>query len=94
MVKVQFKPFANFGEVIGKSELEIELNGDCNILELLDTLCESYDDLHDMIFENGDKIREYVNVLVNGRSINFLEGVKTKLSDEDEVALFPPVAGG
>ena len=47
----------------------------------------------DKIFD-GDNIREYVNVLVNGRSINFLEGLKTELSDGDEVAIFPPVAGG
>jgi len=94
MVKVLFKPFANFGEVIGKSELEVELNGDRDILELLGILCESHADLHGMIFQKGDEIRKYVNIIVNGRSINFLEGVKTKLSEGDEVALFPPVAGG
>ena len=93
MIKVLFKPFANFREVIEENELEIELNGDCDVLELLNFICESYE-LRDMIFENGDKIKEYVNVIINGRSISFLEGVKTKLAENDEVALFPPVAGG
>lgn len=92
MVKVVFKPFANFREVIEKSELEIELTGEGSVSELLDFLCNSYN-LREMIFD-GDKIKDYVNVLINGRSINFLDGLKTKLADDDEVALFPPVAGG
>ncbi|MDY6966182.1 MAG: ubiquitin-like small modifier protein 1 [Halobacteriota archaeon] len=91
MVKVVVKPFANFREIIEESELEVEV-GSGIISGLLNSLCESYD-LRDKIFD-GDNIREYVNVLVNGRSINFLEGLKTELSDGDEVAIFPPVAGG
>jgi len=33
-------------------------------------------------------------VLVNGRNIHLLEGVKTALRDGDEVVLLPPSAGG
>lgn len=33
-------------------------------------------------------------VLVNGRNINLLEGVKTPLRDGDEVVLLPPSPGG
>jgi MoaD family protein len=33
-------------------------------------------------------------ITVNGRNINELKGNRTKLSDGDEVSLFPLVAGG
>ena len=33
-------------------------------------------------------------VLVNGRNIDLLDGVKTTLQDGDEVVLLPPSAGG
>ena len=91
MVRVIVKPFANFREIIKESELEVEVeNG--TISELLNSLCESYD-LRNKIFD-GDKIRGYVTILVNGRSINFLDGLMTKLAYGDEIAIFPPVAGG
>ncbi len=33
-------------------------------------------------------------ILVNGRNIDLLEGLKTPLSDGDEVVFMPPAAGG
>jgi len=33
-------------------------------------------------------------VLVNGRNIDLLDGVKTALRDGDEVVILPPTAGG
>jgi len=33
-------------------------------------------------------------VLVNGRNINLLDGVKTILQDGDEVVILPPTPGG
>ena len=33
-------------------------------------------------------------ITVNGRNIHELKGSRTRLSDGDEVSLFPPVAGG
>lgn len=35
-----------------------------------------------------------VTVLVNGRAIEWLNGLKTKLRDGDEVVLMPPAGGG
>ncbi|HID27596.1 MAG TPA: molybdopterin synthase sulfur carrier subunit, partial [Methanosarcinales archaeon] len=39
-------------------------------------------------------LRDYVKIMVNGRSIAFLNGINTLLQDGDVVAIFPPVAGG
>jgi molybdopterin converting factor small subunit len=35
-----------------------------------------------------------MKLLVNGRDIDFLNRLETKLKEGDEVALFPPVGGG
>lgn len=43
--------------------------------------------------ENRD-LRPDIIVLVNGRNVRFLDGLRTPLKEEDEVAIFPPVAGG
>ncbi len=36
----------------------------------------------------------YLNVLINGRNIHFLQGHDTALQDGDTVAFLPPVGGG
>lgn len=39
-------------------------------------------------------LRPDITVLVNGRNIQFLQGMATPLNPGDEVTLIPPVAGG
>jgi len=40
------------------------------------------------------ELKEYYNILLNGRRIQHLKGIHTKLKHKDEIAIFPPVAGG
>lgn len=89
---IKIKAFARFREILGK-ELDVELNGKATIEDLLATLCVRYD-LHDAIFDESGSIRKYVNILKNGRHIQSLNGIRTELEDGDEIAIFPPVAGG
>ncbi|MDI6873570.1 MAG: MoaD family protein [Actinomycetota bacterium] len=45
----------------------------------------------------GDGVIRYLRgciVLVNGQNIGYLKGKRTKLKAEDEVSIFPPLAGG
>lgn len=66
-----------------------------NVAELLATLSARYGAAFDrwVIDEEGN-LRPDIIVLVNGRNVRFLDGMRTPLKDRDEVAIFPPVAGG
>ena len=90
MIKV--KAFARFREAFGK-ELGVELDGKATVMDLLTGLCAPHD-AHDLIFDESGGIKEYVNILKKGRHIQSLNGILTELEDGDEVAIFPPVAGG
>ena len=50
--------------------------------------------LTELLSPDGTKISEKSIVLVNGRRIDFLNGVDTLLKDTDNVKIFPVVAGG
>jgi molybdopterin synthase sulfur carrier subunit len=41
-----------------------------------------------------DKIRSEIRILVNGRDITYLRGLKTKLKDHDLISVLPVVGGG
>lgn len=45
------------------------------------------------IFVHG-ALSENVLILINGRAIEHLAGLKTKLSADDEISIFPRIAGG
>lgn len=90
-VKVKF--FANFREIIGQKEITSSAD---TVQELLDEIVKEHEDIGNELYANKEtgELNEFVNVMVNGRRIEMLEGMNTVLKDEDTVAIFPPVAGG
>jgi MoaD family protein len=91
---VTVKFFANFREATGEDR--VTLSGISNVAELLDELVKRFGSgLSDLLYESqGGKLRDSVNILVNGKGIAFLGGLNAKLSDGDVVAIFPPISGG
>lgn len=91
MVLVQL--FAYFQEALGKKDVNIDAG---NIYELVDNLTRDNDKLSGLLFESHESyiIKSDVIILVNGRNIEGLEGMKTKLKKSDIISIFPPVCGG
>jgi molybdopterin converting factor subunit 1 len=82
MVKV--KLFAGFREQVKKSQIEIKIEGEATLSKFVDLLIEEYPELG-KLFDNGNAI-----IAVNRE----VADENTKVKDEDEVAIFPPVSGG
>jgi molybdopterin synthase sulfur carrier subunit len=92
-MKIRVKFFATFKELFGGGEKEIELGSGASIQDLINLLCVSAQ-CRQEIFGNSDKLRPYIKILKNGRHIQFLDGVHTKLGEGDVVTVFPPAGGG
>ena len=73
-------------------EAEAQVAG-TTVGEVLEALYERFDGLRDRIAD-GDELRRFVNVFLDGEDIRFLEGLQTPVSDGDEVTILPAVAGG
>lgn len=91
---ITVKFFASFREATGREQEIVEKAA--NVASLLEELTKRFGDkLSRLLYEPGtNKLRDTVNILVNGRGINLLSGLQTKLRDGDVVAIFPPVSGG
>lgn len=86
------KFFAFFRDYTGTKETSAE---GCNTLkELLDKLCIRYGRRFTEKVFSGDGLGDDVIILVNGRHIEHLQGIQTALSENDEISIFPKVAGG
>lgn len=88
---IKIKLYANLREVAGK---EVPVSGGEGTLgEVLERLFQRHPALRDAIMEGGE-LRRHVNVLLNGRNVLHLQGLDTRVKEGDEIAVFPPVAGG
>lgn len=90
-VKIEF--YASMREVFQEKGREIRLGGVSNIREILDLLCNTYQ-RRQKILDHSGQLRPDINVLKNGRSIKFLDGIETEVKGEDIIAVFPPIYGG
>lgn len=96
-MKVKF--FALLRDITGAKETT-EFSG-TPLVVLLEQLCEHYGkEFTRWIFAPADgtdqekQLSGDVIILVNGRAIEHLAGLMTPLKEDDEVAIFPRLAGG
>jgi len=61
--------------------------------EALEDLCSGNAALREAIFA-GDALQPHVRVMVNGRDSELAQGLDTIVAEDDEIAVFPPIAGG
>ena len=92
-MSVTIRFFARFRELLG-TDIAVE-NGDGMILaDLIRTLASKNREGYDAIFDENGKFREYVILMRNGRREDSAKAAVVRVSDGDEIAIFPPVAGG
>ena len=94
MMKVSVKFYAHLGDLVGKkSRLEIELAEGATVSHLLDVLLLDSKIKEHMLDEN-EEVKSDITIMRNGREVKFLEGLDTILNHDDEIQIFPVVAGG
>jgi molybdopterin synthase sulfur carrier subunit len=90
-VKIEF--YSSMREVFQEKGRGIRLGGVSTIREILDLLCNTYQQ-RQKIFDHSGQLRPDINVLKNGRNIKFLDGIETEVKEGDIIAVFPLIIGG
>ncbi|MEH7014434.1 ubiquitin-like small modifier protein 1 [Neobacillus niacini] len=85
--------FANLRQICGGVGVEVKPEGQ-RVIDVLDKMVEMFPDLKDEIFTAEKELLPFVHVFINGRNIIHLNGLETIVNENDQFALFPPVAGG
>ncbi len=87
------KYFATIRTYTGESERRFD-DAPATLRELLAALAARYGNLFRNAAFAGDALNPEIIILVNGRNVLYLRGLDTPLAQEDEVSIFPMVAGG
>lgn len=94
-LKVTVRFFTTLREITGKKEEQIQLSRPITIGSLLKQLGKKYGkEYDDYVFDELGDVRGHLQVLVNGQSVTTLHGLRTTLTDGDQIAVLPPVGGG
>jgi molybdopterin synthase sulfur carrier subunit len=84
------KLYANLRTIIGKKELSIP---GLSIQEVLGKLIQDYPGLQQFLLDEG-KLRPRVIITRNGQTLDPEIRLQTLVSEQDQIAIFPPVSGG
>jgi sulfur-carrier protein len=90
-VRIRF--FARFRELLG-TDIIAEAGAGMTLISLVTTLAQKNPEGYAAIFDENGAFREFVILMKNGRRIDTADASTTLIADGDEIAVFPPVAGG
>lgn len=92
-MKVTVKAFATLRNAFnGRAVIELTLPEGAVIEDLVNELEKRFS--FEIRSRESRELDPAIKILVNGREITYLNGIKTKLKDGDTIAFIPPVGGG
>jgi molybdopterin synthase sulfur carrier subunit len=92
-MKVKVRFFARFREIIG-NEITAEVAEGTTLPGLVQQVAGKNREGYDAIFDESGRFREFVILMRNSRRIDTADAAEQIVADGDDIAVFPPVAGG
>ncbi|WP_339062009.1 ubiquitin-like small modifier protein 1 [Tepidibacillus marianensis] len=93
---MQIQLFATYRDIAKAKVIEVPASNSDTVQQLLQALIQQIPEFQSELFndETQSRLKPHVHLFVNGRNIIHLQGLETKISLQDEIALIPPVGGG
>jgi molybdopterin synthase sulfur carrier subunit len=96
VIKVKIYTILTLKKILGQREFEVSIQEGSTVKDLLSWMIQTWGDkLSPHLFHPGsDRLLPQIRLLVNGRDIQFLNGLETVLHDGDEFSMLPILTGG
>ena len=62
--------------------------------QIVESLESAYPGMRERLIDDNGDLRHFVNIYLNGEDIRYIDGLKSSVSDNDELSIVPAVAGG
>jgi molybdopterin synthase sulfur carrier subunit len=92
-MRITVLAFASFREILGKERVLL-LKESATVKDLLEELAVARPAFKDAAFDDTGALRDYVLLMVNRKRIDPTQDLSRLLQEGDELAVFPPLAGG
>ena len=96
MIRAKVHTILALKKIVGQREFEVSIPPGSTVRDLLSWMVNKWGDkLSSHLFKSGsDSLLPHIRLMVNGRSIEFLNGIETVLQDGDEFLILPLVTVG
>ena len=95
---MRIRAYATLRDLLGASKLDMPLDvapaAPITVGLVMNRLVEAHPALAPKLWADDGHLTGYITILLNGRSIEYLQGMATPVTDNDTLSLFPPVGGG
>jgi molybdopterin synthase sulfur carrier subunit len=81
-------------QISGKTQLVVNFQEGMSLKDLVAKISQEMPRLEKTFSDQLNDARSNALILINGREISVLNGLETKLNDEDEIVFIPVVHGG
>ncbi|WP_069808185.1 MoaD/ThiS family protein [Vulcanisaeta thermophila] len=88
-MKVTIKFLALVYDMVGKLKVDVELPCGSTVSDLIRVIDRTVKPRFSESVINNGRLSEKFLILINGRSIDHLDGLDTRLKDGDEVTILP-----
>jgi molybdopterin synthase sulfur carrier subunit len=92
-MSVTIRFFAQFSELLGTDISTDPSSGD-TLGDLIKQVASKNKEGYDAIFDENGTFREFVIIMRNGKRLDTAHADNVRVTDGDEIAVFPPVSGG
>jgi molybdopterin synthase sulfur carrier subunit len=95
VIRVKVYTILALEEILGQREFEISISHRSTVKDVISWMIKTWSDkLSSLFYPGSDRLLPHIRLMVNGRDIEFLNGMETVLQDGDEFMMIPFVAGG
>ncbi len=91
---MRIRVYATLRDLMGTNAFDVPLSGPADVRAVLEQAVRAYPMLGEKLWSADGRWSGFVTVLINGRSMEYLQGLQTPVTDQDLLSLFPPVGGG
>ena len=94
-IRVRLCTVLGLKKILGQKEVEVSVPDGLTVNGLLSWMVDRWGaEVSHYVYQPGGGLLPYLRLMINGRSIEFLNGMETELQDGDEFLILPILTGG
>lgn len=91
---MQVRVFATLRPIVGGAHVPTAVQPGQTVRELVDEMIARWPALRrELLDEDGNLLRR-VHIMINGRSVEYLDGLDSVIPPAADITIFPPIGGG